>query len=89
MEISLPTGLVLVVTPLLVMFVGWAARTSRPHLTRACLRWRGTRRCARGQHSMREIDRRVVHEAPDGPEEELLIACEWCGRKDTVGAYDL
>ena len=38
---------------------------------------------------MREIDRRVVHEAPDGPEEERLIACGWCGRKDTVGASDL
>ena len=38
---------------------------------------------------MREIDWRVVHEAPDGPEEERLIACEWCGRKETVGAHDL
>ena len=89
MEATLPPLWVLVVAPLLVMFIGWAARTSWPHLNRACLKWRGQRRCARGQHSMRQIDRRVVHDGPDGPEEELLIACKWCGRKDTLDAHDL
>ena len=89
MQANLPPLLVLVAAPLIVMFVGWAARASWPHLKRACLKRRGQRRCARGQHSMRQIDRRVVHDGPDGPEEELLIACKWCSRKDTLDANDL
>lgn len=89
MDATLPSPLVLVVAPLLVMFIGWAAKTTWPHLKRAFLKRRHQRRCARGQHSMREIDRRIVHGGPDGPEEELLIACEWCGRKDMLDAHDL
>ena len=38
---------------------------------------------------MRGIDRRVIHDGPDSPEEELLIACEWCGRNVTLATHDL
>ena len=89
MEISLTHFGVVVAAPLLVMFVGWAARASWPHLKRAGLKWRGQRRCARGDHSMREIDRRVVPGGPDGSGEELLIGCKWCGRKVTLDANDI
>ena len=85
MEASLP----FIGASLVLMFVGWVAKTSWPHLNRACLKWRGQRRCVRGHHSMRQIDRRVVHDGPDGPEEELLIACKWCGQKVTLDADDL
>lgn len=87
MEVTLPPLEVVVVAPLFVMFVGWAGRTFWPHLRRACMKRLGQRRCARGQHSMREIDRRVLAD-PDGPNEELLIGCEWCGHKLTLDADD-
>ena len=88
MEATLPPWVVFVVAPLLVMFVGWAGRTSWPHLTRAFLKRRGQRGCARGQHSMREIDRRVQAE-PDCLAQELLIGCRWCGHRVTLDAEDL
>ncbi len=89
MDDVLPPLVVLVAAPLIVMFVGWGARTVWPHLKLVCLKWRGKRRCARGQHTMREIDRRVVHDSPDGSEEEILIACRWCHDKVTLGAHEL